>query len=175
MAKIATKKIEKEEAKDYVLVLCLRYSDFKDELQVLLVLKNRPLWMCDKLNLPGGAVEPNEKPEDAAKRELLEETGIEAYAVNLMGVMKDRLFTIYCYNSYAKTHEELKPRPQETEKVMWVPYHVALKDKRLLPNLRVIIPLIRSEVRNWIIEDTACSNYGAMHTISVTVPTFVET
>jgi 8-oxo-dGTP pyrophosphatase MutT (NUDIX family) len=150
----------------------MRYSDFKDQIQILLILKDRPEWQKGKLNLPGGRMEEGETPEEAAKRELHEETGLQAWRMQQMGVMKDRQFTIHCLNAIAETHVELKPREGETEEVMWMPFHEALADKRLIPNLRVIIPLMRCEVDGWTITDSACPEYKPLHTISVTIPTF---
>lgn len=36
--------------------------------------------------LPGGAMEPGETPEETARRELKEETGLDAGALQLLGV-----------------------------------------------------------------------------------------
>lgn len=55
---------------DSVLVL----ATTSDE-QVILVKQFRPAIGAITLELPAGAVDPGEAPEDAAKRELLEETG----------------------------------------------------------------------------------------------------
>ena len=36
--------------------------------------------------IPGGIVDPNESLQDAAKREVFEETGVEAEMIGLLGV-----------------------------------------------------------------------------------------
>lgn len=46
-----------------------------DEGEVILVRQYRPAIEREELGLPAGLVEPGEKPEAAARRELLEETG----------------------------------------------------------------------------------------------------
>jgi len=59
-------------------------SDDKDGIELLLIeRKNEPWKGC--LALPGGFVEPNELVMDAAKRELLEETGVVARDLAFVG------------------------------------------------------------------------------------------
>lgn len=53
-----------------------------DVLLVLRGIEPRKGWWC----LPGGFIEWGESPEDAAKRELAEETGITAESLSLVGV-----------------------------------------------------------------------------------------
>ena len=50
---------------------------------VLLIHKKRPAWQCGKFNLPGGHVESNETFEEAAVRELWEETGLKLLPADL--------------------------------------------------------------------------------------------
>src|SRR5258708_7310804 len=60
---------------DFSVVALLREDGY-----ILLQLRdNKPEIVCpDQWALPGGGVEPNEDPEKAAERELLEETGYNA-------------------------------------------------------------------------------------------------
>ena len=47
-----------------------------DRQRVLLIRKRRPAWQAGKLNGLGGKIEPGETPDAAARREVLEETGL---------------------------------------------------------------------------------------------------
>ncbi len=65
---------------DYVSVVALTKED-----QILLVRQFRPAVGHHSIELPSGHVEPGETPEEAAHRELLEETGHRAGTLHLMG------------------------------------------------------------------------------------------
>lgn len=65
-------------------VVCLRGD------KVLLVRRGRPPRL-DEWSLPGGRIEPGERIEEAALRELREETGVEAEISGLIDVV-DGLF-----------------------------------------------------------------------------------
>jgi hypothetical protein len=41
------------------------------------------------------------------------------------------------------------------EEVSWVPIQEAFRDPRLIPNLRIIIPLVRSQLSGWTLNDDA--------------------
>jgi ADP-ribose pyrophosphatase len=55
--------------------------------RILLVRQNRPVVGHDVIELPSGHVDSGETPEQAARRELLEETGMVAHEVEFLGVL----------------------------------------------------------------------------------------
>ena len=61
------------------------YGLILKEGKILLIQKNGGPY-DGKLDLPGGTIEFCEKPDDALKRELLEETGINVKRFNLFDV-----------------------------------------------------------------------------------------
>ena len=140
---------------------------------ILVVHKDRPDWQRGRINLCGGRIEEGETPLEAAKRELKEEAGYDAYRCEVYGMMKDRDFTIYCVCCESQEFENKNPLPRqgETEKVEWIPLEILLTDERLLPNLQVIIPLMRVGIRDWIIEDCVDSHREKTHKLSITVST----
>lgn len=120
--------------------------------KILLVLKDRPVSQKGKLNLVGGKIEPGETPNQAAIRELHEETGL--YSVDIIPSLCGQIigpdFHIYCYSADVQGDEKLSPREGETEKVDWYNYDV-LSDERLMNNLRVVIPLLQMGVVGWTV------------------------
>ena len=68
---------------DYSAVVALT-----DEQQVLIVRQYRPAVERYTLELPSGLVDPGETPAEAARRELLEETGYEAAVVENLGPLR---------------------------------------------------------------------------------------
>lgn len=60
----------------------------KDKKKVLLVKRlDFPVW-----TLPGGRIEEGEKPEEAAERETLEETGLKVNIIKSLGKSKVKFF-----------------------------------------------------------------------------------
>lgn len=159
---------------DYVLVLAKK--NWFDG-QVLVIEKNRPEFQRGRLNLVGGKVEPGETVSNAAVRELLEETGLIAAAQPLLsGVIKcgstnDKIppGNIYCYIIYT-TNGILKPNHDETEKVFWVNWDDLVTDKRLMPNLKVIIPMMMLNSNGWEIQDDGPNWDMLEHTFTVKMP-----
>lgn len=70
------------ELPDYVSIVAMTPSR-----EILLVRQYRPVVERETLELPSGHVEPNESPEAAARRELLEETGFVATRLELLGTL----------------------------------------------------------------------------------------
>lgn len=152
---------------EYVLVVLSRKRD--GENQVVFVLKNRPAWQNNRLNLPGGKIEKGETPSDAARRELREETGIDSNRMILSGVLTDGESKIHVFTTDVYPAEKLQPRHGETEIPEWMAVSVAMKDPRLIPNLKVIVPMVLNGVKGWILEDNTKAKPGEHHTFSVTV------
>lgn len=162
--------------KEYVLTLLSSDCIVSEDGFVLLIEKDRPAWQKGLLNLPGGKVEEGETPEVAAVREVKEETGIEIERVHRMGEIRDRDFIIHCFRAYChKVDFNLKPRDGETEIPTWMEWHDAIKDKRLIPNLRVIMPLMLKGVSGWVIEDNGGPDVpkGQKHQLKISVPGYV--
>lgn len=80
----------KKAANHYVLCYTplMRVADHMGTSHVVLILKSKPAWQAGLLNLPGGKIEQGESPIEAARRELKEETGLDAYKVEPMGQLE---------------------------------------------------------------------------------------
>jgi 8-oxo-dGTP diphosphatase len=157
---------------NYVLIFVQRGYNSDN---TLFILKDRPEWQKGKLNLPGGKIEEGETPEEAAVRELKEETGYEpAVPVRTLGKMQDGKSTIFCVKAVVTGSGDPHPRIGETEEPLWIPWYKAEVDLRLIPNLRVIIPLMCSGVTDWLIGDTYRGHSKSRHTIKISLPTRAE-
>lgn len=109
---------------------------------VLLVKKNRPQWQAGRYNLVGGKVDPGEDPLTCAVRELKEESGLDTIGdPEYMGAK--------CMVEY----DEVIPQPGETEEVSWHEWPEIQHSPLLLPNLQVVIPLMKQGVKQWVIND----------------------
>ena len=145
-------------------------------LEALLVVKEKPEWQRGRLNLPGGKIEAGETPEDAALRELEEETGYEEIAATAMGILQDGDTRIHCMNVRLVGHLPREPKAQagETIQPLWLPFHQLMTDARLIPNLRVILPLMECGARGWVIEDGFRNDETPLHSIKVSIPTAIS-
>ena len=68
---------------DYAAVVAIT-----EDQRVLAVRQYRPAVERHTIELPSGLVDPGESPAEAARRELLEETGYEAAEVEVLGAME---------------------------------------------------------------------------------------
>jgi len=159
---------------EYVIVYAEAMKHFNDGAppQFVLTLKDRPEWQAGHLNLPGGRIEPGETPENAAIRELREETGlrpIEASRVEVMGTIQGHTARVYCVKAIT-IRGPIKPAEGETEVSHWTNGWDIRENKLLMPNLKVIIPLMQYGIKGWTIEDQAPKWEEKNHTFTITVP-----
>lgn len=159
-------------SQDYVLVLAKKflYDSF------IAVVKHRPSWQKGRINLVGGHVEDGETLEEAASRELHEETGYFGDNYEKLGEIVGDNFVVHCFKCTIDVcgPAPIIPRPGETERPYWTSFYNIKDDPRLMPNLQVIIPLMMEGVKDWSIFDNADSTKSTRHTFSVTVPSTTE-
>lgn len=169
---------EKHEHKEYVLVFAERGAD-----EVLLIEKQKPDWQKNRLNLIGGKVEDIDrklganKPEwyacHAAVRELREESGYGAsdckYCGKVVGGHFGYSFAVYVVRMILNSQDPPNPGADEIEKVDWYKWSDVKDSHKLMPNLRVIIPLVRCHMDDWVIEDNGESQKETRHSFTINV------
>lgn len=159
--------------KEYVVVHTRRIDEDGAYDDVLLVHKNKPDWQKGKLNLVGGKVEEGEDAIACALRELKEEAGLEPwdFQKNLYcGHIQGTDCIVHCVRLDVDPvgSRWLLPREEETEKVEWFTFKEAWADSRLMPNLRIIVPLMHLGVTGWTLIDKSSSS--TLHEVEVILP-----
>jgi 8-oxo-dGTP pyrophosphatase MutT (NUDIX family) len=103
-------------------------------------------------DFPGGSIEINETAEDAARRELKEETGIAVKDITLLGVYSG-LITYYKYHNgdevsgvdlvylCRKFDGVLFPQKEEVRKLVWFPIDKT-PGKMSLRNKKIVVDLL---------------------------------
>lgn len=147
--------------------------------KVLLVHKNRPDYLKGIYNGVGGKIEPGETPVEAAVRELKEEAGLdELQEYDPMvycppehcGMILGTKSYIHCVKVPVSIRQALNPRKEETEPVAWFDFCSALNHPKLMPNLRVVLPLMRSGARGWELVVGHSDWHGENHKVEVVFP-----
>lgn len=128
--------------------------------QCLLILKSKPEWQKGKLNLVGGKIEPGETVQQAAKRELFEESGLNGENFVVKGCLvgdhaHDEKFDsngwivwfLTCNVKYTDLIDF-----QTDEPVDW--YWADGVQEKIVHNLKLIIPLLASDAPDWKLTET---------------------
>lgn len=147
------------EKKKYVLI---HPYDANHPERVLLVLKDRPAWQAGCLNLVGGKIESGETEIETTIRELKEESGLTVRPTRrqpkdrhadllLTGAIVSETSMVYCVSLPVDSTKKLKPRKGETEITAWYDWNVVKRDPRLMPNLRIVIPMMQAGVTGWFV------------------------
>lgn len=103
------------------------------ENKVVVAKQFRPAQEKVLLELPGGGIDADEKPEVAAARELLEETGYKGDLEFVCTSLQSAYSTLVRYNFVAKNCIKIQ-EPQNTEREIVQPVEISIDDfkKRLV-------------------------------------------
>lgn len=140
--------------------------------KVLLVEKQKPAWQKGRWNLVGGHVEEGELPLAAAIREMKEEAGnitCHGATPEKCGVIVGEWGKVHCYRIWCDPKKAITPREGEIENVFWADWEAVRHNEKLLPNLRVIIPMMLMGSKEWTITDEGPSFGKETHSFSIEV------
>jgi 8-oxo-dGTP diphosphatase len=117
--------------------------------RVLLAQRRRPPELAGLWELPGGKVESGETPEQALRRELLEELGVDAAVGVRLGcdvALPDGVLRAW------RVSVTEDPRPLDHAAVCWADA-CELATLPLVPNDRVWLPDLRAALRDSVVAD----------------------
>ena len=104
----------------------------------------RPMDLADhagQISLPGGTVEPGERSERAAVRELEEELGVDAHSIELLGEMSPIYlfrsnYLITSWLAVTRSQPDWRPNPAEVAELVKLPLAALLDPKTTGVELR---------------------------------------
>lgn len=113
--------------------------------ELLLVKRKKKPWK-DYWAIPGGKIKFGESLEEAVKREVREETGIDIKVIRLLGVQTVIIkkngkivdhFLLIDFEAYP-LENELKPNTEEIDEVRWVKFSELEKYRLSSPTLKIL-------------------------------------
>ena len=126
-------------------VKCLLIEDGK--IVITKYLKGRKIGYYD---IPGGKIEADETPEDAAIREMKEETGIDVSNLKRKGIFEveypDRKFT---FDVFVAKEYQGNPQSFEENTAEWIEIDKLLNKEKILSN----ILLLKKPYNNFLYEE----------------------
>jgi len=109
-------------------------------------------WMHGKLNGVGGKVLPNEQPEEAMRREFLEETGADVWGWIPFCTLEFQNAKIIFYKIFSGSIDDVKTMTDEQVEVHGASLIISAGYNDMVANLRWLLPLaLDKEVSSAII------------------------
>ncbi|HEX6808379.1 MAG TPA: NUDIX domain-containing protein [Gemmatimonadaceae bacterium] len=116
-------------------VLALLFT--ADRAQIVLMEKTRPAWQAGRVNALGGKLGAGERAEDAARREVREEAGVDVATWDPVLVWYDAQYTMHVVRAFDDA--ALRARTAEDQRVFRAP--VSQLPANVIDNLRWLVPL----------------------------------
>ena len=116
-------------------VLALLFT--ADRRHVVLMEKTRPAWQQGRVNALGGKVHAGERAEDAARREVREEAGVDVATWGRVLVWRDAQYTMHVVRAYDDA--ALRAHTAEDQRVFRAPVNEL--PPNVIDNLRWLVPL----------------------------------
>lgn len=107
---------------------------------VVLIRKAKPQWQAGKFNGVGGKIEEGETPEQAMRREFLEETGLDIGTWEYKGDMVSEGWDVAVYAGWS--YQQPHARTTTVEEVIILPLWALATAQDVIGNLRWLIPLV---------------------------------
>ena len=127
--------MSERKAPHFVYVLALLFTEGRD--RVVLMRKTRPAWQAGKVNALGGKLLPGEGAGDAARREVLEEAGVDVAEWEEFLVWEDPVYRMHAVRAFDA--RAVEARTAEDQEVFLA--EVAALPPNIIDNLRWLVPL----------------------------------
>jgi len=119
----------------FAYVLALLFT--ADRQEIVLVDKTRPAWQAGRVNALGGKLRDGESVEDAARREVREEAGVDVASWERVLVWRDAQYTMHVVRAFDDAAR--RARTAEDQHVFRAPVHAL--PLNVIDNLRWLVPL----------------------------------